>query len=92
MIDIRHINNLEISKFRTGAKYDKEQVCYFNHNRKNRAFNRFLAAAKQTAIGKINFSIVSLIDKSNKFEGSYYKIGNELRELVNDGLQPKQRA
>ena len=46
---------------------------------------------KQTLIRKLIFSIVSLIDKSNKFEDSYYKIGDELREFDNVGLQPKQR-
>ena len=41
---MRHINNLELLKFRTGAKNDKEQVCYFNYNKKDRALNSFLAA------------------------------------------------
>ena len=91
MIDIRHINNLGPSKFRTGARNDKEQVCYFNCNKKGRAFNRFLAVRKQTSTGEIIFVVVSLIDRSNKFEDSYYKIGDELREFDNDGLQPKQR-
>ena len=62
-IDIRHINNLGPSKFRTSASYDKEQVCYFNYNNKDRAFNRFLAVRKQTSTGEIIFSIVSFIDK-----------------------------
>ena len=49
----------------------------------------FLAVRKQTLIDEPIFSIVSLIDKSNKFEDSYYKIGDELREFDNVGLQPK---
>ena len=50
-----------------------------------------MAVRKQTSTGEIIFVVVSLIDRSNKFEDSYYKIGDELREFDNDGLQPKQR-
>ena len=31
--DMRHVNNLELSKFRIGAKNDKDQSCYFNYNK-----------------------------------------------------------
>ena len=90
-IDIRHANNLRPSKFRTGAENEKEQICYFNYNKKDRAFNIFLAVRKQTLTGEIIFSIVNLVDKSNKFEYSYYKIGNELREFNNGRVQFKHR-
>ena len=40
-INIKRINNVGTSKFRTGVKNDKERVCYFNYNKKDRAFNRF---------------------------------------------------
>ena len=65
--------------------------CYYNYNKKDRAFNRFLVVRKQTSTGKIIFSIVNLIDKSNKFEDSFYKIGNELRKFDNDRVQFKHR-
>ena len=74
---MRHVNNSGLSKFRTGAKNDKQKICYFSYNKKDRAFNRFLAVGKQTSTGEIIFSIVYLIDKSNKFEDSYYKIGDK---------------
>ena len=85
-IDIKHVNNLGPSKCRTGAENDKEQICYSNYNKEDRAFNRFLAVRKQTSTGKIIFSVVNLIDKSNKFENSCYKIGDELREFDNESL------
>ena len=88
---MRHVNNLGPSKFRTGTENDKEHICYSNCNKKDRTFNRFLAVRKQTSAGEIIFSIVNLIDKSNKFEDSYYKIGNELREFNNDRVQFKHR-
>ena len=72
-IDIRHVNNLGPSKFRTGAKNNKDQICYFNYNTKYRVFNGYLAVRKQTCAGEIIFSIVNLIDKLNKFQHSYYK-------------------
>ena len=31
---MRQVNNLGPSKFRTGAENDKEQICYFNYNKK----------------------------------------------------------
>ena len=83
-INIKYINNVGTSKFRTGVKNDKEQVCYFNYNKKDRAFNRFLAIRKPTSTSEIIFFIVSLIGKSKKFEDNYYKISNELREFDND--------
>ena len=39
--DMRHVNDLGSSKFRTGAKNDKQQVCYDNYNKKDRTFNGF---------------------------------------------------
>ena len=75
---MRHINNLAPSEFRTGAENDKKQICYFNYNKKDRIFNRFLAVRKETSTGEIIFSIANLIDKSNKFEDSYYKLGDKL--------------
>ena len=66
-IDIKHINNLGLSKFRTGVENDKEQVSNFNSNKKV----RFLAVRKETSTGEVIFSIVSLIDESNKFEDNY---------------------
>ena len=89
--DIRHVNSLGPSKFRTGAKNDKEQTCYFNYNKKDIAFNRFLAVRKETSANKIFLSILSLIDKSNRFEHNYYKIGDELRKFDNDRTQLKPR-
>ena len=90
-INIRHVNNLGLIKLRTGAKNHKGQTCYFNYNKKDRAFNRFLAVRKETSSNKIIFFIFSLIDKSNRFEDNYYKIGDELRELDNDRIQLNTR-
>ena len=88
---MRHVNNSGPSKFRTNAENDKEQICYFNYNKKDKIFNRFLVVRKQTSTGEIIFSIVNLIDKSSKFKDSYYKIGDELREFDNDRVQFKHR-
>ena len=77
---MRHVNNLEPPKFRTG----KEQICYL-------IFNRFLTVGKQTCTGEIFFSVVNLIDKLNKFENSHYKLCDELRESDNDRVQSKHR-
>ena len=89
-IDTRDVNNLGPSKFRTGAKNDQRQICYFNRNEKDKLFNRFLAIRKETSADAIIFSIVNIIDKSNKLKNVYYKINDELKEFNNDRLQFKR--
>ena len=66
-IDTRDGNDLGPASFRTQADNKKEQICYYNRNKKDRTFNCFLALRKQTWItDKIIFSIENLIDKTNK--------------------------
>ena len=88
---MRHLNNVGSSKFRTGAENDKEQICYYNYNKKDRAFNCFLAVRKQTSTDAITFAIVNSVDKSNKYKDSYFKICDELREFNDVTIQPKLR-
>ena len=85
---MRHVNDLGPTQFRTGAENDKEQVCYYNCNKKDRAFDRFLSVRIQTSTDAIIFSIVNLIDKSNDYKDIYYKVGDELREFNNVSIQP----
>ena len=85
---MRQVNDLGPAKSGTDAENDKEKVCYYNHNRKDRTFNCFLAIRKQTpTTDDIIFSIVNLIDKSNKREDIHFKISDELREF-NNVFQP----
>ena len=88
---MRHVNSLGPPKFRAGAKNDKQQICNYNYNKKDMMFNRFLAIRKQTLTGEIIFSIVNLIDKSNKTKDIYYDIGDELSEFDNDRVLFKRR-
>ena len=88
---MRHVNDLGPAKFRTGTENDKEQICYYNYNKKDRAFNHFVAVRKQTSADAIIFFIVNLIDKSNRYEDIYFKIGDELREFNNVSTQSEQR-
>ena len=59
-IYMRHVNDIGPAKFRTGAENDKKQICYYNYNKKGRAFNPFLAVRKQTSTDAIIFSTVNL--------------------------------
>ena len=86
---MRHVNDLGAAKFRTGAKNNKEQVCYYNYNKKDRAFNRFLTVRNQTSTDAIVFSIVDFIDKSKRYKDICFKISDELREFNNVSLQPE---
>ena len=66
-IDTRDINDLRPAKFRTQADSNQEQICYYNRNKRDTTFNSFLAMRRQTStISDITFSIVKLIDKTNK--------------------------
>ena len=51
----------------------------------------FLAVRKQTSTDAIIFSIVNLIEKSNKYNDSYFKIGDKLKEFNNVTIQPRLR-
>ena len=86
-IDTRDVNNLGLTKFRTGAENGKEQICCNNRSRKDKLFNRFLAVRKETSADEIIFSIVNSIDKTNELENVYYEIDNELKEFHNDRVQ-----
>ena len=90
-IDMTHVNSLGPSKFSTSAKNDKKQIFYCNYSKKDRMFSRFLAIRKQTPAGEIIFSIVNLIDKSNKTKDIYYNISDKLSEIDNDRVQFKHR-
>ena len=59
-IYMRHVNDIGPAKFRTGAENDKEQICCYNYNKKDRTFNPFLVVGKQTSTDAIIFSIVNL--------------------------------
>ena len=69
----------------------KSRSVTITKTKKNRASNRFLAVRKQTSTDGIIFPIVDLIDKSNKYENTYFKVGDELREFNNVSIQPEQR-
>ena len=90
-IDIRDVNNLGASEFRIGVENYKEKTCYFNYNKKDRVFNRFLAVRKKTPDREIVFSTIKLKNKSNKSEDIYYNLGDKLRKFVNVRIQPEQR-
>ena len=48
-IDTQDINHLGPAKFRTRADSNQEQICYYNHNKKDTSFNCFLTVRKQTS-------------------------------------------
>ena len=84
-IDIRDVNDLRPSRFRTQANKNQGQSCYCNQNKKDITFNCFLALRKQTsATDKIIFYIENLIDKTNKKEDLYFEINHELSDFNND--------
>ena len=83
-IDTRHVSNLGPSKFRTGTESGIEQVSYYNRNKKDKVYNKFLAIRKETSANKIIFSIEKLIDDSNNTENIFYKIDGEQKEFDND--------
>ena len=90
-IDTRNVNDLGAAKFRTQAENKREQICYYNQNKKGKSFNSFLAVRKQTSQAKdIIFSIVSLIEKTNRNRNIYFEINDELSDFNNDNVQYKR--
>ena len=89
-IDTCDVNSLVQSKFRTGTENDRQQICYFNHFKKDKIVNRFLTVRKETFADETIFSVVNLIGKSNNLENIYYKIHDKLKEFNNGRLQFKQ--
>ena len=91
-IDTRNVKDLGPARFRTGADNNNEQACYYNQDKKDKAFNCFLALRKQTSTtNKIAFSIVNLIDRSNKKKDIHFKINREVREFSNGIFQYEPR-
>ena len=87
-IDTRDINDLGPAKVRTEADNNKEQICYYKRNKKDTSFNSFLALRKKTSsVGEIIFSIVNIIDKTNKNNNIYFEINDELSDFKNDGVR-----
>ena len=67
MIDTGQVNDWGPAKFRTQVDNNHEQICYYDRNKRDTRFNSFLAVRKQTStISDITFSIVKLIDETNK--------------------------
>ena len=90
---ITDANDIGPAKFRTEADSNQEQLCYYNRNKRDTSFNYFLAVRKQAStISDITFSIVKLIDKTNKNTNIYFEINNELSDFNNDNFKrPVQR-
>ena len=89
--DIEHVNNLRPLKFRTSAENDKEQISYFNYNKKAELLINFWSLENKYLQIDISFSIVNLTDKLNKFEDNYNKIQWEIREFSNDRVPFKHK-
>ena len=90
-IDTREVNGLRATKFITQADNNKGQICYYNKIKRDKNFNCFLAVRKQTSSSAdIIFSIVNLIDKTNKNDNIYFEINSELKDFNNDNVQYKR--
>ena len=90
-VDTRDANNLGPAKFRIQANNNRQQICYYNQNKRGKSFNSFLAVRKQTsATSKTIFSVVNLIDKTNRNDNIYFEINDELSDFNNDNVQYKR--
>ena len=84
----RDVNDLRPAKFRTQADSDTEQIYCYNRNKKDTSLNSFLALRKETpSTIKITFSIVKVIDETNKHNSIYSESSNELSNFKNDNFQ-----
>ena len=89
-IDTRDVNKLGRGKFRTQADNDTEQICCYNRNKSDISFNSFLATREETSqTDAIKFSIVKVIDNTNRTNVIYSKLSDELSNLKNDDIQSR---
>ena len=89
-IDTRDVNELGRGKFRTQADNDTEQICSYNRNKSDISFNSFLAAREETSqTDAIKFSIVKVIDNTNRTNVIYSKLSDELSNLKNDDIHSR---
>ena len=59
-IDTRDVNNLGPAKFRTQADSNREQIYYYNRNKRDESFNSFLVVRKQASTtGEMKFNCKS---------------------------------
>ena len=87
-IDTRDVNDLGPTKFRTQADSDTQRICYYNRNWRDRSLNSFLAVRKESpSASEITFSIVKVIDKTNRHNTKYSEISDELSDFKNDIVQ-----
>ena len=87
-IDSRDISDLGPAKFRTQADSYTELICYYNRNKRDTSFNFFLTVRKETrSASEITFSIVKVIDKTNRHDTIYSEISDGLRDFKNDIVQ-----
>ena len=76
------------ARFRTQADSCTEQICYYNGNKKDTSFNSFLAVRKETSSPvEINFSIVKVIEITNRYDNIYSEISDKLSDFKNDNVQ-----
>ena len=87
-IDTQDVSDLRPAKTGTQAYSDTEQICYCNRNKRDKSFDSFLAVGKETpSASKITFSIVKVIDKTNRHDTVYSEISDELSDFENDLVQ-----
>ena len=76
------------ARFITQADSCTEQICYYNGNKKDTSFNSFLAVRKETSPPvEINFSIVKVIESTNRHDNIYSEISDKLSDFKNDNVQ-----
>ena len=46
-IDTRDVNDLGLAKFRKQADNNREEICYYNRNKRDKSFSSFLAVRKK---------------------------------------------
>ena len=61
-IDCHNFNSIGSSKYRNSAESDKQLICYYNRNKKDKLFNKFLSVRKQSTVDRIIFEMENIIE------------------------------
>ena len=71
-------------------RVELEKFCYYNRNKRDKSFNRFLAIRKQNTGKNIIFEVKNITEETKTGDFDYYELNNEL-DKFKDGTSNDNR-
>ena len=81
-IDCRNFNLSGPAEYRTNAKSEVKQFCYFNQKKKDKVYNKLLSKRIASDNSNVIFQIDSLVNTTKNGEIKLFKAVFELKDLT----------